>query len=582
MLAEEIIEANKCESIIKCFFNLCCSIESFENEMELLNLISAIVLTIISFLLALNISVNNKNRLRKKKESINNYTSNNKINLSNRTSFMLDRNRENEKDTSNFYFVFLNLELRILILQTILMKLIEISFIQNYFIVGDTEMFSLDNIIKTESSQISDSFVIFTTLKLIIVLFLLIVCFAILFVAGQFLEFYKKYSVIIAVCFCLFFYNLQIYLNKSLILYKSYLITSIILFVIILISIQMLIYSNSLFFAKLNRDQYITEKNFNHEIIENYSLSKISQDNITLYRETKRVFDMYKVLEIVENIRINRKQVMSIGLMIIFALLGISMLFNIVIFLENFKISHISHQNNYKINELSDISNMDYLMDRKIKESKQNSIRQKINKNNYPKSVLLVMISNIDSDVLNDNVEYKEFIETITKKDKTARVYSVTPYSNTKENIPYWISYFTGAKMDLTGVKGNLLDSSEINKLDSVFKKMKVDHLASSFVCSPGMIEFLQFSIPDVNIIQDETYFSKNSILSKMEKANDVKYLDEKIFQNAMEVVNLKKENYSMRIKELEKSKNSKKDKENLENRDYQFNSLTVVHFSNI
>ena len=107
MLAEEIIEANKCESIIKCFFNSCCSIESFEYEMELLNLISAIVLTIISFFLALNISVNNKNRLRKKKESINNYTSNNKINLSNRTSFMLDRNRENEKDTSNFYFVFL-------------------------------------------------------------------------------------------------------------------------------------------------------------------------------------------------------------------------------------------------------------------------------------------------------------------------------------------------------------------------------------------------------------------------------------------------------------------------------------------
>jgi len=56
----------------------------------------------------------------------------------------------------------------------------------------------------------------------------------------------------------------------------------------------------------LDRDDAITEANFHKEIMKNYS--PISNEHgADLYTETNRVFDMYKVWEIVENIRVNRK-----------------------------------------------------------------------------------------------------------------------------------------------------------------------------------------------------------------------------------------------------------------------------------
>jgi len=59
-------------------------------------------------------------------------------------------------------------------------------------------------------------------------------------------------------------------------------------------------------FQFLDRDDAITEANFHKDIMRNYS-PILNEHGADLYTETNRVFDMYKVWEIVENIRINRK-----------------------------------------------------------------------------------------------------------------------------------------------------------------------------------------------------------------------------------------------------------------------------------
>jgi hypothetical protein len=147
--------------------------------------------------------------------------------------------------------------------------------------------------------------------------FLLIMSITIFNLDSEFIDHNKKNIFIIVFFVYYLFDSINIYSAEEVLLYESYLIYSIISLLIIIMIIIYSLYINRIFFTKLSklfyiifirldRDDAINEANFHKEIIKNYQPLS-SGNGSDLYTETNRVFDMYKVWEIVENIRINRK-----------------------------------------------------------------------------------------------------------------------------------------------------------------------------------------------------------------------------------------------------------------------------------
>lgn len=82
---------------------------------------------------------------------------------------------------------------------------------------------------------------------------------------------------------------------------------------------------------------------------------------------------------------------------------------------------------------------------------------------------------------MENNKEFKDFTKYLTKKEKSGRIYKL---SNKNDNqVSSWISYFSGAKAELTGVKGNILNIPQINRFDNIFKRMKKKHISNSIIC---------------------------------------------------------------------------------------------------
>lgn len=117
----------------------------------------------------------------------------------------------------------------------------------------------------------------------------------------------------------------------------------------------------------------------------------------------------------------------------------------------------------------------------KVEEEKIKIMKKRIKAKKYPKSILFVLLSSADVDILQQDAEFQEFEHNVVIKDKSARFYKMNPYSNTE--ITNYLSFFSGCKPEITGIKGNVIISGKDDLfLDSIFKRFKKTSIKNSII----------------------------------------------------------------------------------------------------
>lgn len=108
-------------------------------------------------------------------------------------------------------------------------------------------------------------------------------------------------------------------------------------------------------------------------------------------------------------------------------------------------------------------------------------MKTRLIQNKYPKSVLLVVISSLDYDSLTKDSNFQEFHQKVSKNDKNGRIYKINPYMN--KEINNLVSFFTGSRSELHGIKGNLMDNqNKINYFDNIFKRIKKNNIQNTLI----------------------------------------------------------------------------------------------------
>jgi hypothetical protein len=108
-------------------------------------------------------------------------------------------------------------------------------------------------------------------------------------------------------------------------------------------------------------------------------------------------------------------------------------------------------------------------------------MKKRILSKNYPNSVLFVLISSLDFRALTQDVNFINFYDKVSKQERNGRLYKINS-KGTKE-INNLISFFTGSRPEINGVKGNLItNENQLNYYDSIFKRFKKSHIQSSII----------------------------------------------------------------------------------------------------
>ncbi len=108
-------------------------------------------------------------------------------------------------------------------------------------------------------------------------------------------------------------------------------------------------------------------------------------------------------------------------------------------------------------------------------------MKKRILRKKYPNSVLFVLISSLDFRTLTQDVNFINFYDKVSKQEKNGRLYKINS-KGTKE-INNLISFFTGSRPEINGVKGNLISNeNQLNYYDSIFKRFKKSHIQSSII----------------------------------------------------------------------------------------------------
>ena len=85
-------------------------------------------------------------------------------------------------------------------------------------------------------------------------------------------------------------------------------------------------------------------------------------------------------------------------------------------------------------------------------------MKDRIKNGNFPKSIVTILISNLEYENLESNKEFKDFIEYLTNTEKTGKVFQINSLYKI-DTFPAWISAFTGTRLTLNGIKGNILNA---------------------------------------------------------------------------------------------------------------------------
>jgi hypothetical protein len=108
-------------------------------------------------------------------------------------------------------------------------------------------------------------------------------------------------------------------------------------------------------------------------------------------------------------------------------------------------------------------------------------MKERIKAKKYPKSILMILLSSTDIDILQNDPDFQDFSKKIIIEEKSGRFYKINPYSNSE--VSNLISFFSGSKPEITGVKGNVIINSDDNLfMDSIFKRFKKVNLKNSII----------------------------------------------------------------------------------------------------
>ncbi len=108
-------------------------------------------------------------------------------------------------------------------------------------------------------------------------------------------------------------------------------------------------------------------------------------------------------------------------------------------------------------------------------------MKKRILDKKYPNSILFVLISSMDYKILKEDLNFLEFYDKVTKKDKNGRIYKIK--SNNNKEINNLISFFSGSKSEINGIKGNLIENNnKINYYDSIFKRFKKSNIKNNII----------------------------------------------------------------------------------------------------
>ncbi len=85
-----------------------------------------------------------------------------------------------------------------------------------------------------------------------------------------------------------------------------------------------------------------------------------------------------------------------IGLLFVFLIGFLSILFNIYQFSRNFKLSYYYQESFFKNNDFLEMNNFDYLYDKNVLELKQQIMRDRLSKQQFPYNMILVVVSQLE------------------------------------------------------------------------------------------------------------------------------------------------------------------------------------------
>jgi hypothetical protein len=344
-----------CDYRITCLYTSCCDLGTFRSEVYFTNLFiltAFIIISGVSAFLILKDSIFTKKYMEANNinQNVNNISCNlkNSVDMSRiggdkKFTFSKNGYSADKLSTYNIANVIISVFVKTMIIYLTISKVIEVKIFSNYSeILSD----------KGEAYILDGDGITFYIFKIAIEFFLILYSFSVLQFGGHILEYHKKYIVVIVIYILMFINYFLVYNNKLYLTHDSYWINTYICAIIVILLITLSIYANTIFFAKLSKDYYnfldrqdaIAEANLHKKIIENYSL-KLSEDNKELYKEATRFLDMYKLLEIIHKIRINRKVIINIGLIFLYTLAFLVFVFNTYMYIRNFKIAYLGYVN---------------------------------------------------------------------------------------------------------------------------------------------------------------------------------------------------------------------------------------------
>lgn len=82
---------------------------------------------------------------------------------------------------------------------------------------------------------------------------------------------------------------------------------------------------------------------------------------------------------------------------------------------------------------------------------------------------------------MESNKDFKDFLNYLTNQEKSGRVYKL--YNQNDNQATSWVSYFTGANSEFTGLKGNIMNTEQIINFDNIFRRMKKNHVSNNIIC---------------------------------------------------------------------------------------------------
>lgn len=229
---------------------------------------------------------------------------------------------------------------------------------------------------------------------------------------------------------------------------------------------------------------------------------------------------MYKVIELVEKIRIGRNKLWKIGLFVIFLIGLVIVIFNYLLWKDLNYVNYLSCESDFQDSDLFEIEQT--LNNFNIQNLKAQISSNNVNQNNL--SVVMVLISDLDYETAFKDKNFKKFVDLVEIEEKTGKLLKVNFESSS--SVSNLITYFTGTKLELHGIKGNVKTNyNNIQNFDSIFKQINNNNNKKSssklnIVSSFNFLSNLQYYFPEILYL----FQLKNEAFAESEnKINDFK-----------------------------------------------------------